>query len=83
MSFFADAYPRQIDVLTHISPFWRTYESNDRSDNQCGEKVCLPLVCYEPYHLYEKREMATHFDEHFFWKMVGNSVNVCGRVVYF
>ena len=29
MSFFADAYPRQIDVLTHISPFWRTYESND------------------------------------------------------
>src|SRR5207253_478760 len=31
MSFFADAYPRQIDVLTHISPFWRTYESNDKS----------------------------------------------------
>jgi len=29
MSFFADAYPRQIDVLTHLSPFWRTYESND------------------------------------------------------
>ncbi len=27
MSFFADAYPRQIDVLTHISPFWRTYGS--------------------------------------------------------
>jgi len=26
---FADAYPRQIDVLTHISPFWRTYSSND------------------------------------------------------
>jgi len=28
---FADAYPRQIDVLTHISPFWRTYSSNDMS----------------------------------------------------
>ena len=28
---FADAYPRQIDVLTHISPFWRTYSSNDNS----------------------------------------------------
>src|SRR5437763_6020953 len=31
MSFFADAYPRQIDVLTHISPFWRGYESNDNT----------------------------------------------------
>src|SRR5436305_1065267 len=28
LSFFADAYPRQIDVLTHISPFWRTYGSD-------------------------------------------------------
>src|ERR1700694_1202031 len=37
MSFFADAYPRQIDVLTHISPFWRTYESNDKrgSNRRC------------------------------------------------
>src|SRR6266699_4110556 len=24
-----EPYPRQIDVLTHISPFWRTYSSND------------------------------------------------------
>src|SRR6266480_6816154 len=36
MSFFADAYPRQIDVLTHISPFWRTYESNDNIDKTCS-----------------------------------------------
>ena len=26
-----EPYPRQIDVLTHISPFWRTSESNDTS----------------------------------------------------
>ena len=36
MSFFADAYPRQIDVLTHISPFWRTYESNDSSNDRAN-----------------------------------------------
>src|SRR5437763_5621005 len=29
MSFFADAYLRHFLLLTHISPFWRTFESND------------------------------------------------------
>ena len=24
-----DTYPRHFILLTHISPFWRTYESND------------------------------------------------------
>src|SRR6266516_3962827 len=38
MSFVADAYPRQIDVLTHISPFWRTYESNDTNFEIQGKK---------------------------------------------
>jgi hypothetical protein len=26
----------QIDVLTHISPFWRTYESNDINLEKSG-----------------------------------------------
>lgn len=26
---FTDAYIRQIDVLTHISPLWQFYEPND------------------------------------------------------
>ncbi len=27
-----DSYLRQIEVLTHISPFWQENESNDRSN---------------------------------------------------
>src|SRR5207253_5323161 len=30
LSFFADAYLRDFLLLTHISPFWRTFESNDK-----------------------------------------------------
>jgi hypothetical protein len=51
MSFFADAYPRQIDVLTHISPFWRTYESNDSyfQYKQGALKQALKEHYYRPF----------------------------------
>ena len=50
MSFFADAYPRQIDVLTHISPFWRTYESNDSDDEH--QFYSLDTIILAPYNTW-------------------------------